>query len=1166
MERLLQRSIVWSLVIILLITTVPITDIRAVTYETGDAGAFTNVIKNWGVRGIDASYLSDKAQAFYANAAVTYDDLSTLEGASEVSTVPGSSLYGALNQLMSSAHTTITSYADTKDLYRFTDCQNGDDSSISSFYSGTSIGPEWDSGATWNREHTWPDSKGLGGDDENDIMMLRPTSGGENSSRGNKAYGESSGFFDPNSVSSGTYDLRGDVARIALYVYVRWGNTAKMWGTDGMIESVDVLLTWMENDPVDTWELGRNDSVESITGTRNVFVDYPELGFLLFDREVPSDMATPSGEASSSDAYTIFATVSDQAHGSVSVSGNVVNAFPAAGYEVCGYTLVSGSAEVIRNGNAFTVVTSEDCEIRVEFAARGSVTVDHLENGVVASSVTVYSGDSVQLPAHTGTVVAGYNFLGWVEGELASTTVVPKVIYTAGSSYVATSDVELHALYSRVDESGTGTASVYKLYSGILVEGDYLIAYDGGALQAAIGTSNRLAYLDITVTNDAVENPDPTIVWHIAPTDDGYFTLYNKTNGVYAGGTGVKNKAGLLTSVTDHAKWTVTGEEKYEFENLGNFDAGVNYKLRRNSTYGYACYAASTGGTLSLYQAVSGTVYYSTFMEPCKHSNTHDVAQQDASCTEDGHTAGVFCDDCASYISGHEPLKASGHSYEAVVTEPTATEQGFTTYTCSVCSDSYIGDHTAPVGQERTVHFVVPDGVASVEEMQCDNRGITLPEADVPEGEYIYSFAGWAVETVDNSEKAPELYPAGSNYVADSDVTLYAVYTYLVGEAGTGAWDLVTDVSALHSGAQLVIAAQSKGVVAGRISSQYLTNVNAVFSEDGTMITELPAEAVVFTLGGSEGNWTLSDADGQLLGATAVKKLAWNKGTTTWSISVENGDATISSTNSSYGRFLYNVNSPRFTTYTSKASVSMLMPQLYSKDLGSGTVYYTTEISHPCDHDGETLVQGQIDPDYLNDGYTGDVYCAECGELLEQGSAVSRNPFEDVPEDQFTDAILWAYYGDITKGTSETTFSPDEFCTREYLVTFLWRAMGCPEPISRENPFTDVPEDQFTDAILWAYEVGITKGKTATTFCPDDPCTREQAVTMLWRLCGRMDPASAENPFTDVPDDQFADAILWAYYFGITKGKTATTFCPDDLCSREQIVTFLFRLTFRNDK
>jgi hypothetical protein len=132
-------------------------------------------------------------------------------------------------------------------------------------------------------------------------MMLRPTATSENGSRSNKAYGESSGYYNPNSESNGAHDLRGDVARIFLYVYVRWGavngnGQYTTWGSSGVIESVEVLLKWIEQDPVDTWELGRNDSVEAITGTRNVFVDYPEFAFMLFGEDVPATMTTPSGE------------------------------------------------------------------------------------------------------------------------------------------------------------------------------------------------------------------------------------------------------------------------------------------------------------------------------------------------------------------------------------------------------------------------------------------------------------------------------------------------------------------------------------------------------------------------------------------------------------------------------------------------------------------------------------------------------------------------------------------------------------------------------------------------------------------------------------------------------------------------------------------------------
>lgn len=145
----------------------------------------------------------------------------------------------------------------------------------------------------------------------------------------------------------------------------------------------------------------------------------------------------------------------------------------------------------------------------------------------------------------------------------------------------------------------------------------------------------------------------------------------------------------------------------------------------------------------------------------------------------------------------------------------------------------------------------------------------------------------------------------------------------------SAAWTLVTDASTLKVGDKIVIATNAKGFVASStISSSLLTNVAATFSDDKATITTLPDDAGIFTLGGEKDKWTLTCND-KKLGATAVKKMAWDSGTTTWTISIAGNDATIQSTTSTYGRILYNVSSPRFTTYTSNTNDSMLLPQIY---------------------------------------------------------------------------------------------------------------------------------------------------------------------------------------------------------------------------------------------
>ena len=255
-------------------------------------------IYNWGTRGTTATFLTTYATDYYTGS-YSYDTLSALSGTTSTtaSDIYSSALGQAIHSMLAAKQTTTTSYDATRYLFCYTDCQESNTSKISSYYSGTEVTSEWDSGSTWNREHTWPNSKGLNGSDENDIMMLRPTSVSENSSRGNTAYGESSGYYDPNSVSGSALNLHGDVARLMLQHMMRWGNTDSMFGSSGVMESRAVLLKWMEEDPVDTWEMGRNDAVQAITGVRNVFVDYPELGFQLLGAEVPSGYTTPSGSA-----------------------------------------------------------------------------------------------------------------------------------------------------------------------------------------------------------------------------------------------------------------------------------------------------------------------------------------------------------------------------------------------------------------------------------------------------------------------------------------------------------------------------------------------------------------------------------------------------------------------------------------------------------------------------------------------------------------------------------------------------------------------------------------------------------------------------------------------------------------------------------------------------
>ena len=301
MKKLRIRILAVLLVLVLLATSL-------ITIHAATTSAPTTYSKqyNSGTRNVVCTSLSGTSAASYYSGNYSYDSLSDDSA---------TAIFNSLQSLMRSTHSYTSSYNDCRDMANRTDCTN-ESGNVSLIYTSYSATMSQYNG--WNREHVWPKSKGgnttTGGGA--DLHHIRPADQGVNSSRGNKPYGESGtnpskkeGSNPAVGVLGGTFNntyfepldnVKGDVARICLYVYVRWYSD---WGATNItkvFQSVDVLLKWCEEDPVDTWEMGRNEVVGSIQGNRNVFIDYPEYAWLIFGREVPSDMTTPSGEAKSS--------------------------------------------------------------------------------------------------------------------------------------------------------------------------------------------------------------------------------------------------------------------------------------------------------------------------------------------------------------------------------------------------------------------------------------------------------------------------------------------------------------------------------------------------------------------------------------------------------------------------------------------------------------------------------------------------------------------------------------------------------------------------------------------------------------------------------------------------------------------------------------------------
>lgn len=418
-------------------------------------------------------------------------------------------------------------------------------------------------------------------------------------------------------------------------------------------------------------------------------------------------------------------------------------------------------------------------------------------------------------------------------------------------------------------------------------------------------------------------------------------------------------------------------------------------------------------------------------------------------------------------------LKASAEAGSSVTITYRPTAAGNHSATLTISGGGLASDQTFALSGTCCDPYLVTLSRNGITETVGACGTYTLPtaedEAETCDG---WEFQGWVTSGTSFTEG--QTYAPTFITEVSSATTLYAVYGKTEtssaprrAKAATATWTKVTDASTLKSGDVLVIASCDNAVTAGDINSQVMVNVSSTFSSDKSTITSLGSGTIELTLGGSSGSWTLSSTSGAL-GATAAKKLSWSSGTTTWSISISSGNATITNETSSYGSLKYNTQSPRFTTYTSgQADV-----QLYRKDGGSTST--TTYKKLPC----TTYTISYVDEDGIATG--GSYQASETTALA--GTTISLD-YDEAMGYEFTG---WTVTNVSTSAT--ITVSNGQFTMPEANVTVQANFNALCSKLSAPDVTATPGDGQIT--LTWEdvtgadhYTVSIGKGEGYTTEC-----------------------------------------------------------------------------------
>ena len=833
-------------------------------------------------------------------------------------------------------------------------------------------------------------------------------------------------------------------------------------------------------------------------------------------------------------SYTIKAVSNNTAFGTVSMSGNTITASPRAGFYAQGYTATSGSATVTQNGNTFQVVAQGNCTIQINFAKKTPATVRFsTPEGTELAPVNTYVGDTITLGYPQGTLLAdkeSYTFAGWSTKTYVDTPSVADLIQPGAGWKVTGADVTLYAVYSYSSGQFRQVTASRSDWTG-----QYVLTYNGQNVLDASGTytgtsigSTRAAVsmsaTGMTRQGSVLNSVKPNYVFTFTEAASGLYTIKLWNREAYLALTSDSNSLTTVTNGEDNtdAWWWI----RYEDGNLWIQSAsyGSRFLQFQPDSGFFRCYT-DYQGPLTLFSGTLGASRYTTQPQlayvcqthsfgawqtktaptctlsgeeirrcnNCKtvehratnalgHNVVNDAAQA-ADCTHSGRSAGRHCSRCSLILTGCKITQALGHQ---VVYQPE------TAATCTAGGKS-AGSFCMRCGKVLKAQQTTP--ALGHELVSQDEIAPTCTQPGQSEGMYCSR--------------------CGTTFVGAHSI------------AATGhTWDEGrTDFN--ECGEILVRTCQDCGE----------QRVEAVTPE-AHFADNVPARAPTCTEPGST-RGTRCMVCGAIIQGIEV----------------------LPATGHTHS--LTRAKAPTCTedgvTVSDRCSVC-------------GEVFVAEQILSATGHRwSEGVVTMAPAP-----GQSGEISytCLGCGitrrEIVDAlpvlpcagSAACPGRSFKDMPKagTWSHDPIDWAVMYRITSGTSSTTFSPNETCTRAQVVTFLWRLAGSPEPRTERNPFLDVYSNAYYyKPVLWAVENGITAGTSSTSFSPSDTCTRAQVVTFLWRFAGTPS-AQGANPFWDVPEDAYyLQPVLWAVAQGVTKGTADNLFEPNATCTRAQVVTFLYR-------